>query len=133
MKTKNLFTGTIKKCNNLYYYNQYGEEHYFGDMQIGKIQIGTIHRFVDVIDEKAVLIKVNEDEYIWLNTLTNKIDELFVNIGIPIKTINTISTIPYSENSLFVDKNTIEPIFLNTNDNLSVKKIKRLVPIKKEY
>lgn len=126
MKSKNIFTGTIKQCNNLYFYNQYGDEHYFGDLQIGKNQIGTIHRYTEIIDKNAILIKVNEEQYIWIDSLTTKTDEFLVNLGIPTKTIGVI---PYSDNSLFVDKKTITPLFKNNNDNLSVKKIKSLVPI----
>ena len=129
MKSKNIFIGTIKKCKNLYWYEQYGDEQYIGDFIIGQTEIGTIHRYVDIIDEKAILIKVGESKYIWVDLLTNKIEEVLVNLGI---SINTIGTTPSCDNDLFVDEKTLEPYFKNKNDNLSIKKVKSLVsPLKR--
>ncbi len=125
MKSNDIFIGTIKRCKDLESYKKYGEEHFFCDFIICKTEIGLMYRYVDIIDEKAILIKVNETEYIWLDTLTNKFDEFLVNLGIPVKTIYTE---PYCNNSLFVDEKTLVPVFKNTNDSLNVKKVKTLVP-----
>ena len=67
MKSKNIFIGTIKKCNSLYWYKQYGNEKYIGDFKIGRTEIGTIHRYFDIID-KIWVIKMNEIE---TNILSN--------------------------------------------------------------
>lgn len=96
---------------------------YIGDFKIGRTEIGTIHRYSDIIDKEAILIKVNEEKYIWIDLLTNKTEKFLVNLGIPIKTIGIF---PTSDNQLFVDKETLKPYFKN-NNNLSIKKVKSLV------
>lgn len=123
MKSKNIFIGTIKECKNLYWYERCGDEQYVSDFKIGRTQIGTIHKYVDIIDKEAILIRINEKKYIWINLLT-KYDEFLVNVGIGVK---TISTFPTSDHQLFVDEQTLKPYFKDENHNLSVKKIKSLV------
>ena len=124
MQSKNIFIGTIKKCKNLYWYEKYGDEHYFGDFRIGNCEIGTTHKYIDIIDEKAILIKVGESKYIWVDLLTNKIEEVLVNLGI---SMNTIGTTPSYDGDLFVDEKTIQPAFKDNKNNLSIKKVKSLV------
>lgn len=125
MKSGNIFTGTIKKCKDVASYNEYGEEHYSGDFRIGSTEIGTLHRYVDVISEKAILIRVREYGYIWLDKVTSKYDELLVNLGVA---VNAISTEPFIDNALFIDETTLEPVFEDVDINLNVKKVKALVP-----
>ena len=128
MYSQNIFIGTIKKCKNVYWYEKYGEEHIIGDFQIGHCEVGTIHKYVDTINDHAVLIKVDESKYIWVDLLTNKIEELLVNIGIP---INAISTVPLYDGELFVDEKTLVPVF-EENYNLNVNKVKSLVRTSKK-
>ena len=124
MQSKNIFIGTIKKCKNLYWYEKYGDEYYFGDFRIGHCEVGTTHKYVDIIDEKAILIKVGESKYIWDDLLANKIEEILVNLGI---SMNTIRTIPSYDGDLFVDEKTIKHAFKDNKNNLSIKKVKSLV------
>jgi len=70
------------------------------------------------------LIKVGESKYIWVDLLTNKIEEVLVNLGI---SINTIGTTPSYDDDLFVDEKTIQPVLKDNKNNLSVKKVKSLV------
>lgn len=122
MKDYNIFIGTIKKCNNIYCYEKYGEERYVGDCIIGHTEVGEIHRYVDTITENAILIKVGK-KYIWLDLLTTFTEEFLVNLGIP---INAFNTFPSTDNELFVDEESLAPYFENTEDkNLSVKGLKK--------
>ena len=123
MQGKNIFIGTIKKCKNLYWYEKYGDEHYFGDFSIGNCEIGTMYKYVDIIDEKAILIKVGESKYIWVDSLTNKIEEFLVNLGI---SINIIRTNPSYDGDWFIDEKTVKPSFKDNKSNLSIKKVKSL-------
>lgn len=125
MECKDIFIGTIKQCKDLVSYNKYGEEHYTGDFRIGHTEVGTIHKYVDVIDKNAVLMRVSEDVYIYLDKVTSKFDELLVNLGIA---VHTIGTEPLIDNGLFVDETTLEPIFEDNNIKLSIQKVKALVP-----
>ena len=129
MKSGNVFVGTVKKCEDLYNYKKYGDEHYAAEFIVGKTEIGTIHKYVDVIDEEAVLVKIEDENYVCIDMINNKIDEFLLNLGMSDKTINTI---PTKEKRLFVDKDTIEPYFKNQNKNVSVKKIKLIVSLFKE-
>jgi len=125
MKTKDIYTGTIKKVNNLYCYKKYGEERYGGHFKTSSLEVGQTHKYVEVVEKSAVLIKLNDDEYVWVDFLTNFIEEALANFGI---SFHKISIIPHSDNQLFVDKNTIQPYFKNEdNKDISVKKLKRLI------
>jgi len=123
MQRKNIFIGTIKRCNDLYFYRKYGDEHYFGDFRMGHCEIGSTHKYVDTINEKAILIKVDKSNYIWVDLITNKIEEVLVNLGI---SVNTINTIPSYDGDLFVDEKTLEPAFKDNKNRISIKKVKSL-------
>lgn len=129
MKKSDILVGTIKKCNNLYRYKEYGEERYIGDFIIGHTKIGSTHKYVDTVCNEAILIKVNEDKYMWLNLLTSFTDEILANLGIPIKVINTF---PSTDNDYFVDKNSLRPYFENNkNIKINVKILKKSIDNKK--
>lgn len=124
MKGKDIYTGTIKKCTNIYNYNKYGEEHFFEEFRAGHTVIGTTHKYVDIIDEKAVLIKVDESRYIVPNTIANKFDEFLLSLGIC--NSDTIGTTPCHDNQLFVDEETIKPLFKDDNEKISIKQVKSI-------
>lgn len=123
MNSNDVFVGTIKKCKNIYCYENYGEERFIIDFIVGHTKFGEIHRYADTVYENAILIKVNESKYIWIDLLTNKFEELLVNLGI---SINTIGTVPSYDGDLFVDQKTIQPLFDVNKGNLSIKKVKTL-------
>lgn len=123
MKKSQVFVGTIKRCNNFYCYEKYGEEKYFADCRVGHTEFGTLSRYVDIIDEQAILIKVAEDEYIYLKSLKNPLEEILVDLKIYNK---TITTYPSEDNELFVEEDTLVPYFENKDDkNIGVKSLKR--------
>ena len=122
MQGKDIYIGTVKKCTNLYWYEKYGDEHYYGDFRIGSTEVGTVHKYTDVIQEKAILIKVR-DKYIWVDLLTNKLEEILANLGI---SINALSEAPSFDGDYFVDKKTLEPALENSHERVSVKKAKSL-------
>ena len=124
MNSKGVFVGTVKKCKNIYCYENYGEERFVTDFIVGHAKLGETHKYVNVIYENAILIKVSESKYIWVDLLTNKIEELLVNLGI---SINTIGTAPCYDGDLFIDEKTIQPVFKDNKNNLSIKKVKSLV------
>ena len=129
MKNKDVYVGIIKKCNNLYFYERYGEKRFVGDCQIGPVMIGSIHTYVDVVAEKAILIKVNEEQFIWLDDLNNFVDGLLVDLGFPIKLIGTV---PFATGELFVDKDSLVPYYIEEEKktrNLKVRQLKKDVLI----
>lgn len=127
MKNRDIYIGTIKKCNSLYCYKKYGEKAYIGDFRINNTEIGQMYDFVDVISDQAILIKVTDNKYIWLNKIQSFGDELRVNLGISPK---TISTYPSNDKDLFVDTKTLIPYFENEKDeSLNVNKLRKKVLI----
>ena len=123
MHSKDIFIGTIKKCTNLYGYENYGDEHFVPEFQICSTIHGSLRKYVEKIDEKAILIKVDDNNYVWLESINSKIDEFLINRGFA---MNTIGVSPVSNNSLFVDKETLKPYFDKEIDNLKVKDVKLL-------
>ena len=121
MKSDRVYLGTIKKCTNLFGYERYGDSRYSGDFRICSTEVGFMVSYADIVSEQALLIKVNEDKYIWVDSLAC-LDELFVNLGIPVKTLDTT---PIVDNQLFVDKSTLEPFKIN-DKNVSVGKVRTL-------
>lgn len=124
MKGKDIYTGTIKKCTNIYNYKKYGDEHFFEEIRTGHTVIGTTHKYVDIIDEKAVLIKVGESSYIKPSSITNKFEEILLKLGI----YNSISigTSPCIDGEILVDQETITPLFKDDNEKISIKQAKSL-------
>lgn len=127
MKSENIFIGTVKKCGDIYWYNQFGEERFVGDFKIGSSITGSIHKYVNIIDDKAILIKINEDKYIYFDMITTPIEKILLSLGIPVKVIGTQ---PFHSNELYVDKKTLKPYFQNENENISIKKLTLSTKIK---
>lgn len=126
MKNKNIFVGTIKFCNDLESYKKYGEERFVGDFEICHTQIGSLKTYVQQVDDQAILIKIDEERFIWLKSLTSIIDEILIDFGLPIKVIETS---PSMDNCLFIDRSSLRPYFDNNleNNKTSVHKLKRKI------
>lgn len=121
IRRKDIVTGTLKLCKNYDKYMQYGDKRYLGDCQIGHIEFSSIDYYTKIINEKAILIRVPDQRFIIVDSLDTYIEERLVDYGINIKTIGTT---PYGDNTLFIEKETIEAYFDSNLDE--VIKIKRL-------
>lgn len=124
MKKSNVYLGTIKRCTNIYRYNQRGETWLEGSWRIGSITESFIHRYAYIVEEKAILIKIKDDEFIWIDMVNNVKDVILCMLGsykkiIPIK--------PSFDNQLFVDKNTLVPYYKEEEkeQKTKVKKLKK--------
>jgi len=125
MKISDIYKGTIKRCENIYCYKKYGEEYYVGEFLIGNTEFGTIGKSTSIVTDEAILIKVNENQVIWLNNITNLKEELLVNLGF---NINVINSSPSSDKELFFDKETLTPYFNSKEDKkISVKTLKKTI------
>lgn len=125
MNTNQIYIGTIKKCRNIYLYENHGEKRYIGDFIINHIECGYIDNIVETITDEAILIKTNTNKYVWLNQVESLKDEILLEIGLPNKIINSL---PIKDNDLFVDENTLIPYFQNETDkNISIGKLKKKV------
>lgn len=100
MKKGDVFIGTIKQCKNLEKYQQYGDNHYVKECNFDDITYGVMEEYTSTLTNQAILIKYDENRFVWLNSLVSKADEVFVSCGIPIKIIGTK---PNNDNELFVD------------------------------
>lgn len=127
MNTNQIYVGTIKKCGNVYLYKKYGEERYAGDFTIGHTEYGHIESYTDIINNQAILIKIDINKYVWLKQINTVKDQFLTNIGLPVKVINAS---PEHDNDLFVDENSLIPYFSNEESkNISVGKLKKKVLI----
>ena len=127
MKSNEIFIGTIRQCICINRYEEYGDEKFFPEFEINHNIFGSTEKYTKQITDQAILIRVNENKYIWINHLTSFKDDLLVNLGLPIK---AISTKPSCDNDLFVVEDSLKPYFNNTeNKNISVNKLRRKVLI----
>lgn len=125
MNTNQIYIGTIKKCKNVYLYENHGEKRYIGDFIINHTECGYIDNIVETITDEAILIKTNTNKYVWLNQIESLKDEILLEIGLPNKIINSL---PIKDNDLFVDESTLIPYFQNKTDkNISIGKLKKKV------
>lgn len=122
MKREDIYIGKIKKCRCLDGYKEYGDSRYVKDFSINKTEFGYIENNAYVVDDCAVLIRVNEYSFIWLRSVTSFIDEVKVNLGF---SIDTIGIRPTMDGSLFVDFNSLVPYYHNDlNKSTTVKKLR---------
>lgn len=124
IKQSDIFTGTIKRCNDIDFYNKYGESRYIPDYRICSIEVGTIRSCFDVIDKYALLIKVDEDNYVRVESLDGFFEMFFANRGIYFRTIGTR---PHFYDDYYVDEETVVPYFKSSeNEKITVKTLKKL-------
>lgn len=118
----NVYVGKIKKCLNLYNYNLYGDERYIGDFEIGHgIEVGTLHKYTEVLNDEAILIKIADNQYVCIDDLNGVLDEFLLNLGL---SANILGDFPISDNSYFVSE--LRPYFIEeVNDKVSVKSLKK--------
>lgn len=124
MKKSNVFIGTVKQCKNIYWYERRGEKYFDGDFIIGRTTFGKMRSYVDEISDKAILIKVSEDKYIWFDLVDTIKDRILLNLGIA---VNVIGNKPHFDKEYYVDETTLKSYFKeNTNEDINVKTLKKL-------
>ena len=127
MNTNKIYIGTIKKCRNVYLYEKHGEKRYIGDFSINNMECGYIDNIVEIITEEAILIKLGENKFVWINQIETLKDKLLVNLGI---TSKIITDSPVIDKDLFIDTKTLIPYFSKEEEqNISVGKLKKKVLI----
>lgn len=105
---KEMFTGKIERCLNIYNYIMYGKERLVPDSELGHIKFHTLYQYTQTAYEDAILLKINEDNYIWLNAPQEETTPLLQRLGIFQK---HITTTPEKDYDLFIDKNSLIPYF----------------------
>lgn len=123
MKSKDIYIGTIKKCGDIYWYEKYGEERFSPDCVIGSTTFGRIKKYAEPVCDNAILIKVDDKTFIWIDMINSKLDEFLISLGIAVKTIKTYPTSSYS---LYVDENSLKPYFNCEINNLRTNQVKEL-------
>ena len=124
MLDEDVFVGTIKKCGDIYWHEQYGDKRDADDFIVGHAKITTVREYADTVTTSAVLIRVNDDAYMWLDALSF-IDRFMVDRGYATKVLKTK---PSFSGEYFVDKKSLVPYFENSNGTeLSVKTLRKTV------
>lgn len=83
--------------------------------------MGTLQRYVDVIDKKVVLIKIGEASYIEPSIIRSKI---LLNLGI--YNGMAMGTSPCISGQTFVDAKTLEPLFKDDDEEISIEQAKSI-------
>ncbi len=104
MKNYQIFTGVKKKCNDLLRYEADG----FTQDEVP---------YIDIVDEQAILIKINDQQYIDFKSIRTAAEKFMVDIGAP---INIINVSPSIENPFFVDH--VQAYYENTDDTTQTTK-----------
>jgi len=123
VNNKIIYTGIIKKCTNLDKFKLHGEKDIVIDFdEKNKISMKTDF-YSEILDENAILICITENEYVWINRYKKIPNEFLAYIqnkeyGFQIETlvganipIEIISIKPWSNNLLYVDKESLKPYF----------------------
>jgi len=125
MKKSNIYIGTVKQCNDMYWYERRGEKYFEGDFIIGYTISGRMRSYVDVITDKAILIKVSENSYVWFDLSNTIKDRILMGLGIA---VNVINNKPHYDREYFVDESTLKPYFKeNINEDINVRTLRKTI------
>jgi len=125
MKKSNVYIGTVKQCNDIYWYERRGEQYFEGDFIIGHTISGRMRNYVDVISDKAILIEVSENNYVWFDLSNTIKDRILMGLGIA---VNVIGIKPHYDREYFVDKSTLKPYFKeNINEDINVRTLRKSI------
>ena len=97
-ETKEILTGRIERCLDIYHYTMYGKEHVIPDFELGHITCSTLHRYTQTAYEGAILLKIDEENYIWLNAPDEQKNPLSQRLDVLQK---HITTTPEKEKRLY--------------------------------
>lgn len=111
-ETKDIFTGRIERCLSIYHYTKYGKERIVPDCELGHITHSILHRYTQTAYEGAILLKIDEKNYIWLNAPDEQKNPLLQRLGVLQK---HITTTPEKDYDLFVDKDSLIPYIPTPN------------------
>lgn len=133
MKRENVFVGNIKNCISFELYKHCADKNGFIPyFKINSMTVG--ESCLTTYIKQAILIKVSENKYIWLDTVNTFIDELKCDLGFGLKMLNTY---PTEENLTFVDEASLKPYFKNNfsneSKNIRVKTLKKEVSHRKHH
>lgn len=111
-EAKEIFTGRIERCLNIYHYTKYGKERIVPDSELGHITFNILQRYTQTAYEGAILLKIDEENYIWLNAPDEQKNPLLQRLDILQK---HITTTPEKDYDLFVDKDSLIPYIPTPN------------------
>jgi hypothetical protein len=117
VKGDNVYTGTVKICINIKGYEEHGDSRFVPFVRINSMVEGDIINNTDIIEENAVLIRVNDNTFVNAREAEKK----------GIFKSKRLSTFPEKDGDLFVDKKTIVPYFSEINKENNHVNIKQLV------
>lgn len=119
IKLKDVYTGTIKRCNDVFKYKKYGEVEFIPSFKSAHMIEGVSREIVEVVEDGAVLIGKGNDKYAVLDS-SSGLSNGFV-----------LSVEPLYDSAIFVDQSTVKPVFENNEEELSIRKlVKRINGLK---
>ena len=106
-----VYTGTIKLCNDFDKYQRYGEVEFIPSFKSAHSIEGITSEIVGVVEDNAYLISRGNGKYTPIGRLS-KLSSGFV-----------LTTEPLFSSDIFVDKSTLRPVFENSGEKLSIRKL----------
>jgi len=126
MNYEDIYIGTIKKVRNYHTYKTYGEWEFVPEFQTATICIGSSIPTFDILSKQAILIKMDEHKYVWLDDIRSFVDEIIINFGLLNNKI--MHTLPTEDKPIYVDEASLVPYYpemQRKNQKLKVKKLKK--------
>ena len=124
MRKVDILIGTIKRCDDIKNYQKYGESQYIKETDFDDISFGVIESYTTNITNQAILIRYDNERFIWLNSLNHEENDLIIAGKLPVKILKTE---PKKDNDLFVDtKAKLVPYYnYELSQNISLKQLKK--------
>lgn len=123
IKKENVFIGTVNVCSNIDRYIKDGEYSDIYDFHTCHTKFGAKVSNISKKYEHQVLIKLDEDNYIWFKLIETKVDEILLNMGLYSEVLKTS---PSDDQMLFVDSESLKPYYENCNDKgISIRKLRK--------
>ncbi len=133
MKTDQIFIGDIRKCTKYETHTTFSSETYFGNQCIACDSFGYIDSDDELYKENAILIKIENGGYVDLDCFKSFLDYFKIYQDITKEGYRLgglmMSTKAHCINSLFVDKESLKPYYVDKQQtkNISVHKLKKQV------
>ncbi len=135
MNTSQIFTGTIRRCTEHEVHSIFSLSTYIDGQCIGCDGIGSVHIDSEIYKENAVLIKLQNGDYVDLESLDSILDyiRIYQSYSYGLRGLMMSSFQPNHVGELFVDDTSLKPYYGDeqASKHVSVYQLKKRVEASK--